>query len=329
MKISVIVPIYNVEEDIVRCLQSVVQQDYPHIELIIVNDKTPDKSFLIAKDYIVSVGFLKQTILIEHDCNLGVSDARNSGIEVASGEYVFFLDNDDALSNHQVISNLVKIAEKYKLPDLVIGSYQYIVDGKIAKTHQLPDKYYSSHESLYHDYCGKGIYWAAWGRLVKRTLIEEYDLSFKSRLYSEDILWSFFLFKNAKTACLSSLIIYDYYNRPGSIMSSLSEKHLLDLKIILEDMYLSYQLERSERSLKDTATLIERYRRLYLQYIFCLNQSSNEHKKINIKFLQSIKLPTNVKGGFKYLRQNVLLRMPTIFVFKYLNFKWKNIRHKH
>lgn len=100
MRVSIIVPVYKVERYVERCLQSVTAQTYEDIECICVNDGTPDNSFEVVKRFVAEHGSENKKIsfiLVEHDQNKGLSEARNIGIRQASGDYVFFLDSDDAL----------------------------------------------------------------------------------------------------------------------------------------------------------------------------------------------------------------------------------------
>ena len=94
MKISVIVPVYSVEEFIERCVRSLFQQTYKEVEYIFVNDHTPDRSMEIIKNCIAEYPHLK-TVLLEHSVNKGLPAARNTGLSVATGKYVFHCDSDD------------------------------------------------------------------------------------------------------------------------------------------------------------------------------------------------------------------------------------------
>lgn len=327
MKVSIIVPIYKVEDQILRCLSSVIAQSHPDIELIIINDCTPDNSYQFALDVLQENNFLSQTLCLEHDFNKGLSEARNTGLSVATGDYIFFLDSDDNLATADTIAHLVKRAEQYNYPDLVIGSYQYVSDNEVLGTHLLEDIYYKDQQSLYSAYASKkGIYWSAWGKLIKRELIEQNKLSFYPRLYSEDILWSFNLFRVAQNAYLSSEIVYDYYHRPGSIMSSLTEKHLDDLGIILQEMHQAY-LEDKNFYFEETINLIERYRRIYLQYLFYLQDKEPQYRIDKLTILKEIKLP--LSKNFRYFRQGFLLRLPSCYIQQYLLFKWRRKEYEH
>ena len=96
--ISVIIPVYNVEKYIIRCLESVKQQSYKDYEVILVDDCGQDNSIGLAKDYLEK-NFPANSHIITHDCNKGLSAARNTGILAATGEFIYFLDSDDAITN--------------------------------------------------------------------------------------------------------------------------------------------------------------------------------------------------------------------------------------
>ena len=118
MKVSIIVPIYNVEKYIRRCLESVAAQTYPEIECVLVNDCTPDNSAELAKSFISAYTGDVEFKLINHSNNKGLSAARNSGISASVGQYVFFLDSDDAIPAN-AISTLVSKAEENSFPEIV------------------------------------------------------------------------------------------------------------------------------------------------------------------------------------------------------------------
>ena len=105
IKVSVIVPIYNVEKQLSRCIESLLKQELIDIQIILVNDGTPDSSGEIAKKYAVKYPY--KIVYVEKE-NGGLSDARNVGVKYATGEYISFVDSDDYISD-----NLYKDLEKY------------------------------------------------------------------------------------------------------------------------------------------------------------------------------------------------------------------------
>ena len=116
-KISVVVPIYNVEKYLPECIESVQNQSYMNLEIILVDDGSPDNSGKIADEYAKKDGRIK----VIHKKNGGLSDARNAGIEVATGDYIMFLDSDDLLT-----ADACKVLEEKiekENADYVIGNY--------------------------------------------------------------------------------------------------------------------------------------------------------------------------------------------------------------
>ncbi len=122
MKVSVIIPCYNVEKYISDCIKSVEQQNYKDMEVICVNDGSSDRTEAIIKE-IISTSFLSIKLINQE--NNGAPSARNIGVKNCSGDYIQFLDVDDILTPDK-IKNQVDISLKNKLPDIIIGSYQRV-----------------------------------------------------------------------------------------------------------------------------------------------------------------------------------------------------------
>ena len=125
-EVSIIIPIYNVEKYVAECLNSVISQTYDHSKIgcIIVNDCTTDDSidivYKIIKKYDGGMSF----IICRHEHNEGLSSARNTGIEVAKGNYIFFIDSDDYIypNSLELLLNASKI---YGYPDMLVGNFYY------------------------------------------------------------------------------------------------------------------------------------------------------------------------------------------------------------
>ena len=125
-EVSIIIPIYNVEKYVAECLNSVISQTYDHskIECIIVNDCTTDDSMDIVYEIIKKYDGGMSFIICRHEHNEGVSAARNTGIEVAKGNYIFFIDSDDYIypNSLELLLNASKI---YGYSDMVVGNFYY------------------------------------------------------------------------------------------------------------------------------------------------------------------------------------------------------------
>ena len=124
MKISVIIPVYNVEKYLKRCLDSVINQTYKNLEIILIDDGSTDKSGNICDEYAAK----DKRIIVIHKENGGLSDARNKGLDICTGDYISFIDSDDWIENgfYEYVVNNVKDN------DLLIFDY-YITNGKNSK----------------------------------------------------------------------------------------------------------------------------------------------------------------------------------------------------
>ena len=121
MKVSIIIPVYNVAPYIKRCLDSIVAQTFQNIECILVDDCGTDNSKEIVQQYIDNYQGYIQFKIIHHEKNLGLSGARNTGIRIATGEWLYFLDSDDAVTPN-CISSLLALKDKYPDVDFVQGN---------------------------------------------------------------------------------------------------------------------------------------------------------------------------------------------------------------
>ena len=121
MKVSIIVPVYNVSNYIVKCLDSIIAQTFHSIECILVDDCGHDDSIEKAQRYINQYSGHISFMIIHHNKNKGLSGARNTGINISTGDYLFFLDSDDAITPN-CIETLMSLAEKYPMADFIQGN---------------------------------------------------------------------------------------------------------------------------------------------------------------------------------------------------------------
>lgn len=317
MKVSVIVPVYKVEQEIERCLLSVINQDYPNIELVLVNDCTPDSSFDIAKKVIFRESWTDKVVYVTHIKNKGLSSARNSGINAATGDYLFFLDSDDALSNRSVISFLAGFSDingiKY---EVIIGNYQQISAKEKILGHQKHFEFLSSLD-IYEAYAHGDLSIIACGKLVQHDFLITNDLYFKDGIYHEDELWSFHLFRVAKAIRSNSEIIYDYYERIGSISFEVKEKNVIDLNTVIEEIYQFYLSDDSNRRTY-TALKIEKLKRRSLKW---LSRFDSIFMKQELRRLSRIK--TGLKSGrLKFFFQNLIFKFPDPITIWFLKKRW-------
>lgn len=223
IKISIIIPIYNVERYLRRCLDSVFQQYTQEMEVILVNDGSTDSSIDICEEYKKRY---PETIIINKK-NGGLSDARNAGTAIATGKYIYYLDSDDWISAH-AISHLYEFAEQNNC-QLVQSSVIYADEEKeyydkrwfgedkqpICMSH---DK---AMESLVNDGALKNF---AWGKLYLASIVKRH--SFPKGKYFEDMYWQHLIVDECEKVGILPSEKHYYWQRSGSISSSISLKNL-------------------------------------------------------------------------------------------------------
>lgn len=319
--VSIIVPIYKVEDEINRCLLSILRQDYRQIELILVNDCTPDNSFLLAKQLVdSSLHQLSSIIYLEHDRNKGVSSARNTGINHSNGEYVFFLDSDDELHSTQSISLLVNIVKRDNFPDVVVGSFQKIDFSGDKKEFISREISCFTVGSVQEQYLEGGFWMTVWGKMISKKLLVDNNIFFEEGLLHEDNLWSFFLYRSVNTLSVIPDKVYNYYDREGSIMHTMSKKNARDLLFIVHEMWNDY-CRRNDFCEKETVSIININRDVAMKAMIILGDKNFIDQ--GISSLKKIKLPL-FKGDMKVIKRNMLFLLPKKIIFLFFKKKYMN-----
>lgn len=222
MKVSIIIPVYNVAPYIIRCLDSVAAQTYTgEMECLLVDDCGSDDSINIAKQWIQSYNGNIDFIIFHHSKNQGLSAARNTGIEVASGNYVYFLDSDDAITP-DCIKKLTDLAVKYPDADFVMGNT--VKGGQELVDHHFRDvvpEYVVGRNQIDRVLLSTTI-WTANNRLINRLFLLQNELFFPIGFVHEDVYWLFFLAKHTQKAAFTNKGTYYYYCNGQSIMHDTS-----------------------------------------------------------------------------------------------------------
>ena len=238
-RVSIIIPVYNVEPYIEECLHSVYEQTTDtEIECLIVDDKGNDNSIHIAETFVATHNDKAKTKfkIIYRDTNGGLSAARNTGIKAATGEYLYFLDSDDTIVP-QCIETLLNIADKHGGVDLLPALYIRENDemsqfGKHSFPEFSDDREFIKRSLLDYD----KIPVTAANRLVRRELILENKLFFKEGIIHEDNYWTFFLAKYVQRMAFCAEKLYYYRETPGSITKEPNiEKESYAFSTIIKD----------------------------------------------------------------------------------------------
>ena len=236
--ISVIIPIYNAEKYIYRCVDSVVGQTYKNLEIILVDDGSPDNCGIICDEY----SSHDPRIIVIHKQNGGVSDARNAGVAVSTGEYISFVDADDAVSNDYIEYLYTLCAEKHA--DIAScaffrsGSEQAHFNEAYVENIQIFNKYEAS-VSLLSD-CYMNLV-TAWGKLIKADIVK--NNPFPVGHTHEDEATTFKYYYASRRTVIGNKPCYMYYLNPNSITNQEQQKISKDTVWALNhriEMYIRY-----------------------------------------------------------------------------------------
>lgn len=289
--VSIIVPVYKVEPYLRRCLDSIVNQSYANLEIIIIDDGSPDACPQICDEYANK----DNRIVVVHKKNGGLSDARNAGLDICKGEYISFIDSDDYVDSNY-IESLIEPTEK--------KSYDFIIADYLSSNEKVEPPHLSCKEgpiqsspTIISTYCSQQYPPCAWAKLYKHSFLDNNHFRFQKGLLFEDQLWSCALACSAKNIYIIHKQIYHYTIRADSIMQSSDisfSKKLSSWCFILtqEQEILSAHKELSE----------ETHSQFFLSKIIEVLQTSKAEKKSFRIAFRSIK---------KSMKKN-----PTIFWFR-------------
>ncbi|GAA3761523.1 glycosyltransferase family A protein [Flavobacterium ginsengiterrae] len=232
---SIIIPVYNVEDYLEQCLNSIFSQNYYNFEVLLINDGSKDSSLEICKKY---EQIYDNIILIDKE-NGGVSDARNTGLKKSKGDYIFFCDSDDYWVGNDTLLNINSLIKESK-PDLIIHeeSRFFSEEDIICKYNQ---KFLKNKEGNFIDEIVNLVYYdlyapSPWDKIIKRSILIENELFFPTEKKSEDIEWTGKLMYHIKTFSVYSKSFYFYRQaRKGSFTTTIDEKNIIDVYIMVKN----------------------------------------------------------------------------------------------
>lgn len=269
-QISIIVPVYNVENYLHQCLDSVIAQTYTDWECLLVDDGSTDKSGRICDKYVQSDGRFK----VWHQNNAGSSCARNEGLKHVRGDYVFFLDSDDWIDNNH-LSNLIDSA-KGSNADLVFCAYYKETTYCTTYCPNKPSGFNS--ETLINDFLRGNLHAGLWNKLVKRVIIERNSLCFPRYNYYEDMYFSTALMFHVKRIEYCSEATYHYRFNPDSMtFSNDYEKRIRMYKEFehnMIDMFDTFNLWKNKEMVNNLYYIVN-YNKIRLFDIPYTNQIKN------------------------------------------------------
>lgn len=232
-KISIIIPIYNVEQYITECLQSITRQTYKgDVECILVDDCGKDNSVVVAEQFIAEYKGKVHFCILHHEHNRGLSAARNTGVEAATGDYIYFLDSDDYISDDclEILTNPLQERDY----DMTLGDFKMFGNPRnIIFLPQETGALIGKEEIFKAFYYPRMVFIMACNKLIKRELFDKYDLSFLEGQLHEDELWTYKSMFALESLYVQQRVTYYYRIHNDTITSDYSK----NLKKRLDSCY--------------------------------------------------------------------------------------------
>lgn len=222
--VSVIVPVYNVERYLNKCVDSIINQTYKNLEIILVNDGSKDNCLSICREY----EKVDKRVKVIDKPNGGLSSARNAGLKIATGDFIFFIDSDDFIENNSI--NILLETQAQTNADITfIGAVAYDTNYQPMDKVVLDNKNINNYSSLdyFKKVCLRQKGTRIWGAIIKKMVIQ--DCVFKEGRLNEDFLFlgTLCIEKNF-TICCCEYGGYGYYQRENSISHSRLGKSIID-----------------------------------------------------------------------------------------------------
>lgn len=317
-KVSIIIPVYNVEKYLRDCLNSVVNQTYKNLEIILINDGSKDNSGKICDEYAQK----DNRIIVVHNSNKGVSNARNCGINLSTGKYIVFIDSDDSVEN-EYISKLMEVNRNNDY-DLIFCNMQdiYLNKNKIIKRKkEVPVNFLTGIFKNDYFYL-REIIDVPVLKLYKTKIIKENDIRFPEHIfYAEDQMFNFQYYSYVKKYKYIDNILYNYFHRDNKSLSQIINMSIFNMtleKIIKEkEFFEKNNIKNKEILLNDRIIgTIERF-------VAIEKKHSYKNHKMVIKKLKNLLYVTTKSSTkkraivLKLINSNIFFPIYCYYLFKY------------
>lgn len=240
MKLSIIVPVYNVEQYIRSCVQSIYKQGLSEddFEVILVNDGTQDNSFDVIGDIIAH----HTNIIILEQSNQGLSAARNAGLSRAIGEFVLFLDSDDMLIDNKIsdiLDQAINQSADMTIADFIKLSDDDILLDNIPDPNLKPYTIMSGKDYFLNSFNPQQCY--VWRTIYKRKFLNDNNLRFVPNIYFEDVPFTTECYLKAKNCLIVPVCFYVYRQHSNSIVSSVNMRKVMDFNIVISCLWRMFE----------------------------------------------------------------------------------------
>ena len=340
--VSIIVPVFNEEKNIKKNIESLINQDYDNIEIIIVNDKSTDESIKIANRYIEKNPNIK---ILNNEKNKGASYSRNKGLDIAKGKYIIFIDGDD-YAEKELISTLVKTAEEEKLDLVQVNYIKEEIDKSVLQKHfKVKKDVYKGKEDILENISALisnnrnsdqffSLIRSVAGKIFKRNIIEKKEkLRFKEDLVlSENLIFTMeYMLRAKKIKYLEKYLIHfkkDEASLRESYIPKIEKEAKNSIKYmrkLIRETKTELELSKNEKKKIDEDFAYFVFERVFLVYKHKINRVEEgldeKSKKRNLlefinknnlyKYIKKIdrkKLDEEYQKFLKYIKNSVFLR---------------------
>ena len=284
--LSVIIPIYNIEQYLPKCIESVINQTYKNLEIILVDDGSTDGCGDLCDHY----SKIDKRVIVLHESNEGLVRARKRGLRKAQGKYIAFVDGDDYV-DEMMYEKMYKKAE-LKDFDIVVCDLNYVYeDGSVKRVSSKIEHDTTNIKNVYIN-----MYPCVWNKIYKKTLFEN-DIEFKKGVWFEDVDFLYKIFPYIKTIGVVKEPLNQYVQRTGSITKTF-DKRLYDYIDNFNDLIKFYE----KRNIYNTYKKELEY--CYVRYLYAtfIKQATHFTKE---EFNKAVKVAIdNVKEHFPKYRKN-------------------------
>ena len=288
IKISVIVPCYNIKSYLPRCIESILAQTYKNLEIILISDGSTDGTDEVIREYVKK----DSRIIPVFKQNSGVSDTRNRGLDIATGDYIGFVDGDDYIEP-EMYETLLKNAIENNA-DISHCGYQMVFPSRVDYYYNTGKKVIQDNKKgirdiIVGDYVEPGI----WNKLYRLDILKELRMPPNIKI-NEDVIFNFYAFVNSKKSVYEDLPFYHYILRKGSAATSkINQNKLFDPVRVRKEIF-EYSLKNLDNEIQSVAyssylnSIINLYR-------VVSNSKLKEYKEDSFILKRQIK---EIKGNF-------------------------------
>lgn len=266
-KVTLIVPVYNSEEYIGKCLESILKQTYQDFEIMVVNDGSKDNSQKVINYY--KENFPDKIISIEQE-NKGVSKTRNESIRKAKSKYIMFIDNDDYLDK-DYIETFVKTAEEGDYDAVFAGYRRPNENKKIIKKMELKDTEWSKYMIM-----------APWAKIYKKKFLVDNNIEFLSVNLGEDIYFNLKAILASKKIKVIPFIGYNWFFNTASV-SNTTQKNITNLQVY-ELLNSCYNMVKNEGYLEDNYDIIKTHFTRYIIWLISFSTKKLDYETISKEY---------------------------------------------